>query len=402
MRRHRIVGRLGLAAAIIAAAATSCSTSGSAAEANGACDTPGISTDQVKLGLVFSSTGTGSEALASARSGFDARIGLANANGGVHGREVTYVWRDDESTGAVNEQATVDLVHQESVFGLVMVTSSNGQSPETLQKEGVPVVGLAQPDYGKYSNWFTDLYDPSPATVARYMLARGGTKLAIVTTGSSDYVMGFAHKYGAEFQQVGLPTVEVIPFEASTDSPSRIAKRIAASGADALIGFTTLDDFAQISAAVTAADVSLKVSVSLSGYDRSTLSRLGQQLVGVSFPVYFHPFEGGGEAIDRYHQAMSQYAPETAQPEQQFAVYAYIYADMFLRGLELAGECPTREGFISALRAVKDFDASGLIEPVDLSTNQTTPLRCNAFVQIDPTGAAFQVVQPRLCVDGTT
>ncbi|MEX5632554.1 ABC transporter substrate-binding protein [Parafrankia sp. FMc2] len=402
MRKHGLAGPLGLAAALAVAAVTSCSTPGAGAEANIACDTPGVTADHVNLGFVFSNSGVGSEALSSARSGVDARLGLANANGGVHGRTVVYDWRDDGSSSTANERMTTDLVQQQSVFGLLMVSSATGGSPERLAREGIPVVGLPQTDFAKYPNWFSQLYDASPEIIGRYLTLRGSSKVAIVTTGSAQFVQDFARRYAAAFQEVGLPTAEIIPFASGSDSPRQIARRIAASGADSLVGFTTLDDFAQVSQAVRESRVELAASVSLSGYDRSTLSRLGEQLIGVSFPVYFHPFEGGGPAIETYREAMGRFAPETGQPDQQFAMYGYIYADMFLRGLELAGDCPTRESFISSLRNVPDYDAGGLIEPIDLRTNATTPLPCSAFVEIDPTGTAFAVAQEQLCVDGAT
>ncbi|WP_313954595.1 ABC transporter substrate-binding protein, partial [Frankia sp. EI5c] len=174
------------------AAVTSCSTPGAGAEANASCDSPGVTADEVKIGFMFSNSGTGSEALSSARAGLDARIGLANAAGGVNGRTIVYDWRDDQTSAAANERAAEDLVQHSGVFGLVTVTSSNGETPEKLKQAGIPVVGLAQPGYGQYPNWFTNLYEASPETIGRYLRSRNGHKVAIVTTGSSTYVQEFA------------------------------------------------------------------------------------------------------------------------------------------------------------------------------------------------------------------
>lgn len=108
-----------------------------------------------------------------------------------------------------------------------------------------------------------------------------------------------------------------------------------------------------------------------------------------------------GALIERYRGAMTRFAPETALPEQQFAMFAYIYTDLFLQGLRLAGTCPTREGFISSLLKVADYNAGGLIEQVDLRNNIGKVPDCNAFVQIDSTGSAYQVTHERLCGDGS-
>ncbi|WP_026239524.1 ABC transporter substrate-binding protein [Parafrankia discariae] len=398
MRKSGVAGPLGLAVVIVAAALTACSTSGAGAGANGPCDSPGVTADQVKFGFVFSDTGTGSEALSSARLGVDARIGLVNEEGGVKGRHIIYDWRDDAASPSTNVRVTQAL--SSSTFGLVGVTSSSGGSLDALAKEGVPYIGLTQPSYAKYPNVFANVYDAAPETIGRYFLANGGTKVAMVSTGGATFTVDLAARYRSAFESIGLQVAPLIPFAASADSPARVAQQIADSGANALMGFTTVDDLAAIVQATRQANLALTSTVSTSGYDRGVLASAGPALSGVSFPVYFRPFEAGGPAIDRYRAAMARFAPQAVQPEEKFAMYGYIYADMFVRGLELAGDCPTREGFMNALRNVTDYDAGGLIEPTNLRTNPTTPLQCAAFVQVNPAGDAFRVVRERLCANG--
>ncbi|ABW12375.1 putative Leu/Ile/Val-binding lipoprotein transmembrane [Parafrankia sp. EAN1pec] len=400
MRLGCLARPFGVAAAILVAATASCSSPDAGGGANAVCNSSGVTADQVKLGFVFSDSGTGSTAFSSARSGIDARIGLANEEGGIHGRRIVYDWRDDGNSPSQNARVTEELAQQESVFGLVTATTSIGGSLDTLATQGVPVVGLALPAWAKYQNFFSNLYEFSPQTLGRYIQASGGTKVAFVTTGASAITMENVARYKAIVESIGLTVVGTISYASASDSPTRIAGQLANVGADSILGFTTPDDFAAIMQAVRAVNLRLAVSISLAGYDRGLLPTLGPALAGVSFPVYFRPFEAGGAPIERYREAMTRFAPQAVFPEQQFAMYAYIYTDMFLRGLEVAGACPTREGFISALRGVTGYDAGGLIEPVDLRDIATKPLTCNAFVQISPAGDEFQVVRIRLCADG--
>ncbi|WP_026239434.1 ABC transporter substrate-binding protein [Parafrankia discariae] len=400
----RLSARLwgGAAATVLVVAVTGCSAGGGGGTAAAAaCDSPGVTADQVKLGLVVTDSGTGSAAFDSARSGVDARIGLANQEGGINGRQIVYQWRDDANSPSQSANVTASLVQQDSVFGLVTATSAIGNSLDQLAAQSVPIIGFAQPDWGKYQNFFSYLYAASPETIGRYILASGGTKVAFVTTGASTFTLQIMARYQAAFQAIGLGTTDAISYTSSTDNPVRVVQQISAAGADSMIGFTTSADFAAIAQAARAARLDLSSSVALTGYDHSLLATLGPALSGVSFPVYFRPFEAGGTALDRYRTAMTRFAPETLVPEQQFAMHAYIYTDMFLRGLELAGPCPTREGFISALRKVTDYDAGGLIAPINLGDNASQPLNCYAFVKINPAGDAFQVVHERLCANGT-
>lgn len=390
---------LGLAAAILVVAVASCSTPGAGSEAVAACNTPGVTSDQVKLGFVVSDSGIGSTEYSSARSGVEARIGLANEQGGINGRRIVYQWRDDANSSSQNARVTEELL-RESVFGFVTATSASGGSLDSLAMQGVPVVGLAQPAWAKYQNLFSYQYEISPETIGRYIQASRGTKVAFVAAGASAFTLGSIARYQAAFQSIGLATTETISYASSSDSPGRVAQQLADLGADSLIGFTVPQDFAAIMQATRAANLNLATSVSLAGYDRALLPTLGPALAGVSFPVDFRPFEAGGASIDRFRDAMTRFAPETTQPEQQFAMRAFIYTDLFLRGLNLAGNCPTREGFISALRRVSNYHADGLIVPMNLNTSAHQPLECYAFVKINPAGDAFQVVRERICADG--
>lgn len=390
---------LGVAIVVFATAATSCSlTQGAHPEA--ACNGPGISSEQVKIGLVVSDSGVGSSALSSARSGVEARIGLANEEGGIHGRKIDYLWRDDANSPSQSTRVVDDLVAHQAVFGLVTVSTAFGGSLDSLTAQNVPVVGFGLPSLAKYQNMFSSMYLVSPTTLGRYIQAEGGRKVGIVITGTSAFTLETIASDKMAFQAIGLDTTDVVTYARSTDSPARVVQQLAAAGADSLLGFTTPEDFADIVQAARSANLRLATAVSLTGYDRGLLPALGPALAGVTFPVYFRPFEAGGPALDRYRSAMARFAPETGQPEQQWAVLAYIYTDMFLRGLDLAGDCPSREGFISSLRKVSKYDAGGLIEPVDLADVATQPLSCYAFVRIGPAGTEFQVAYQRFCADG--
>nr|MDT0664616.1 ABC transporter substrate-binding protein [Micromonospora sp. DSM 115978] len=71
--------------------------------------------DDVTFGLIYPDTGLTADLFTAVRAGVDARIGLANAAGGIHGRHVSYEWRDDTAVPGINLQAARTLVEQEDV-----------------------------------------------------------------------------------------------------------------------------------------------------------------------------------------------------------------------------------------------------------------------------------------------
>jgi ABC-type branched-subunit amino acid transport system substrate-binding protein len=249
---------------------------------------------------------------------------------------------------------------------------------------------------------FSFVYSASPVVVGRYIRAARGTRVAIITGDQSEVTSGITGEYLQGLKTAGISTVQAFPYVAGSGSPDQVASKIEDFGADALLGITAPDDFAKIVQATRAAGVSPAVSVVLTGYDRGLLSSIGPALAGVSMPVFFRPFEAGGPAIQRYKDAMTRYAPESTNTDQQFAMFTYINTDLFLRGLDLAGPCPTRDDFIKALRGVSSYDADGLIAPADLHDYSGKPLSCYAFVQVNPSGTAFATARERVCADGST
>ncbi|CUU60232.1 ABC-type branched-chain amino acid transport system, substrate-binding protein [Parafrankia irregularis] len=405
MRLCRQAGLLGMAAAVLVAASAGCSATSTVDSQGGAaeiCTGPGVSADQITLGFVYPDSGPGSDALSSTRAGVDARLGLANEQGGIHGRRITYDWRDDATSLTQNVQVVTSLVHDESVFGLLTASVTMGDSMAALSADGVPVVGLAaESSWSNYLNMFSFVYADSPEVVAQYVHTSGAVRAGIVITGDAPSTLQLAARYTSALAAVGIAS-ESVPFNPAVDSATQTARRLAASGVNALVGLSSLDDLAAIMQAARTTGMEIAASVALSGYDQRLLAAKGKQLAGVSFPVAFRPFESGGPAIDRYRQAMNAFAPQAGGPDQQLAMFAYIYTDMFLHGLELAGSCPTRQGFINALRGVTDYDAGGLISPVSLRDNMGKPSPCSAIVQINPAGDAFDVVRQRVCADGTS
>ncbi|CUU55345.1 ABC-type branched-chain amino acid transport system, substrate-binding protein [Parafrankia irregularis] len=377
-----------------------CGGSSDTSAPEASCSSPGVTADKVEAGVVISDSGSGSDAFSSARAGVNARFRLANANGGVHGRDIEYTWRDDASQPEESVRAANELVQKESVFGILPITTALTGALDGLQKDGVPVVGFALPSWSSYNNLFAYSYISDPTAIGRYFMNAGATKVGFVMTGTAESTTQAAQKYLRAFAAIGLDTTDMTPYVASVDSPTQIMGRLKDVGVDALIGFTVPTDLANLIGAARDIGMPLKATISLTGYDQTVLQSLGQKLAGVSFDVHFRPFESPDAAIDTYRKAMATFSPET-QSDQQWAMWGYIYADMFVKGLEVAGDCPTRESFITGLRQVHQYNAGGLIETVDFATNATQPAPCMSFVQINAAGSAFELVNERLCHDGT-
>jgi len=392
-----------LLAAAAAVPAAACDSSGSDSAAPGpatGCEpSPGVTADEVTLGLLYPDTGNAASLFNPFRAGVDARLGVANAAGGVHGRKISYIWRDDESTPAVNLSSARELVEHDQVFGILESSSAAAGSADYLHRTGVPVTGTSPEGiWSYYDNMFSYSHmiaDGSAiSTWGDFVAEKGGARAVIALSTFSTASIDFADELRVSLESAGVTVVGTVDATGPIDLKD-MGERIRASGADTLVGTVTGAAFGQVVLAARAADVPLKVILSPTGYDQGLLDLFRTILADVYVFVDYQPFEMDTPAHRTFLAAMTEYAPYLQPPSKQAALAGWISTDMFLRGLEQAGPCPSRERFIAGLRAVRDYAADGLLpEPLDLTESFGHVGRCYTFLQVSPDGTRFQVVDP--------
>ncbi|WP_238438246.1 ABC transporter substrate-binding protein [Frankia nepalensis] len=387
------------AAVLAAAAASGCAGDNGSPGAGNSCDSPGVSADELRIGLVFPNEGTIGEALNTVRNGVDTRLGLVNDAGGIHGRTITYTWRDDQGTPQANEVVVHDLVDSGAVFAVLEASTGASGGADYLRTRGVPAVGLPIEDIWAdpaYPNMFT-----FPSVVAggsasgvfgRYIKAQGGTQAVIVSTDSVVAAQRFAPLIEQSLVAVRIPT-ERLAYNSTITNPARFASQLRASDADVLILDLPPADGPEIVAAARAAGRTFRVVLAAAGYGKETIERHGASIAGFTTFSTYLPFEANTPAQQTYLHAAQQYAPELQPPDEDVAYGSYIATDILVHGLNAAGPCPTQEGFIQALRAVSDYNAGGLLPgriAFDKSAEQ--PPGCLSFTQVNAAGTAFELV----------
>ncbi|WP_241842346.1 MULTISPECIES: ABC transporter substrate-binding protein [unclassified Pseudofrankia] len=383
--------------AVLAGCASS--SSGPVPAAGGDCPSPGVSGDTVKIGLIYPDSG--SEFVGdfrAVRSGVDARVAVQNANGGIHGRKVEVVWRDDESNPAVFANMAHILIDNEKVFGLIVESFVAGPSVQWLDEAGVPAAGVAvDASWTGHKNLFSSSSqfssDAAADTIGSYVRANGGTKAYVVADPTAPGTSGVVSQFRSSLQSQGVPVAGEGDYSAGASTPAHVVDGLRRSGADTLVGALRPEDFADIYAAAKAAGVRLNVALSAAGYEKDLLAERGADMAGMSVLVRYTPFEANSAVMRTYHTAMTTYSPELEDADQEAALSAYVSTDEMLHGLDLAGACPTRDAFITNLRQVTNYDAGGLIAPSNLSA-PTAPATCFAFVKADASGTKFEPVLP--------
>jgi branched-chain amino acid transport system substrate-binding protein len=382
--------------------ATACSNSPSTGGSGDGPSAPGISANSIKLGLIASYTGPLVGNFSTVTPGFDARIALQNAQGGIDGRKITYVKGDDTGTAAGALTAAQTLVQQDNVFAVASVGLFTFAAEPYLRRQGVPVVGAAFDAtewVSSNSNMFpTDgSYGPSypaPATWGKFFKQLGVTRLGIVSINvpsGSAAVSNFT--VSAKAAGISVPyTNDTIPLTQLGNFQS-IIQSMQASHVDGV--YVNLAPQAALVFKQEAQQAGLKSKVYLtpaeaaaSSFATGTAHTVGQGL-WATFP--YVPPDHDTPATTALKAALSKYEHQATAPDRQ-EYEGWISADLLIKGLQLAGPNPTRAKFISSLRAVNSYSAGGLeLTPVSFTASFGTgalntaaaPGNCSYFVQYE-------------------
>lgn len=345
------------------------------AAATNQASAPGITSSSVLVAQIASLTGfnassaDGTDAVVGAK----ARIALQNAKGGVYGRKIHLITIDDQANPSVASTGVQAAIETRGAFALLSTSGLLFAAAPYLQQNGIPVIGDG--DDGEewcerpYTNMFEitgdcDPHLPQYTTMAAFMKAHGVTDVASlgysISPSSAASARGFAFAAKHEGLKVGYLDAAV-PFNGVNVTAYALAMK--AAGINGLYMSTAADTSVALVTAAKQAGVDLKVAVLPDGYGQGILSDKSavQSVQGSYFSTGREPpSELNLPAIQAQKAAMKKYAGVTGVIGTGYT-NGWLAADLFIRGLQLAGRNPTRQSYIAALRRVTNYTAGGLL-----------------------------------------
>jgi branched-chain amino acid transport system substrate-binding protein len=358
---------------------------------------PGVTSNTIKIGLVASFTGNSASAEVGSQYGVLARFNAQNALGGVDGRKLELVQVDDESSIQGDQTAVQDLISK-GVFGVISATPYLGDSYRALQQQGIPVTGLAVdgPEWGiqPNTNMFTwqggvDPRYPANTQFGNFFKLVGATNIGGLAYGINPASVVSIKQLKESVEAVGLKmTYEnlSVPF-GGVDFTSYILAMKQTRVSGAACSCVQSSNIALLTAAKQGG-LPLKAVLSFSGADSTVFSSpsVAQAAQGAYFPTNIPPLDLNNAATNAFMANL-----KAVDPSYQVGTYptfgaqtAYLSADLMIKGLELAGQNPTRQSFITNLTKVTDYNAGGLLAtPVGFNHfGQANPTTCSWFVQV--------------------
>jgi len=332
----------------------------------------GASPKPITIAYVTDVTGEGASENGTSPAGFYARIDMQNAQGGVHGHKIVGIVIDDQTNPSLIATAVQSGISK--AFGIVSQSPLMFLAAKYPQQAGVPVTGTYDdgPEWGEqpYTNMFaSDEGSVNPnypvnTQIGDFLKSHGGTVLGSygygISPSSSRAAIGTADSFEHAGGKVGVLDTTVTFGSVDFTSAALVAKR---AGIDAMVPSMDADSNYALATALQQAGVKLKATLFATGYEPSVInSPAWSVLQGDYFLTLFRPWALPTAGTRQMQAAMEKYAHFTKTQFPTFGQYeAWAGADLMIKGLELAGNNPTRAAVIKDLRGLKSYSVNGLL-----------------------------------------
>jgi len=354
----------------------------------------GVTASTVTVGGVASLTGPIPADFAPIFDGVNAYFTMVNADGGVDGRKIEFRYPlDDGSNPSQDTDQVRTLVEQDHVFAVVGVGTPSFAGASYLAANNVPTFGYAvSTDWAAGNSLFGSEGSyiaftrpgPEPAYLAEQLHARAVGILAYNVSGSREGCQGVAY----ELHRFHIPVVyEDLSIQAPPVDLTTDVNRMRALKVDLVASCMDLSGNILLSRTMHQEGMGSVSQYWLNGYDEAALAKFSSLMQGVYFLIGHVPFEsatlspGKYPGMDLYLKELAKYFPHDLPGEASLA--GWIDADMFVRGLRMAGRDLTRTKLISAVNSLTGYTADGIVAPIDWRYEHRTvgPVDCNVYIR---------------------
>ena len=327
---------------------------------------PGVTTDEILLGTSLALEGTDAYLGTQTLQGAMAYLNRVNDQGGIHGRKIRVISRDDGYDPARCLANTQQLIIEDRVFGLFCYvgTPTAVKIMPLVREAAIPLVGvlsgariLRQPTVRTIVNIRAAYFQEAEAAIGHMI---GDLNLHRIAVFYQNDEYGFDGLQGIEMvlKRYGLAPVATGTYIRGILNVEDGLRRIQAASAQAVILVGTYEPCARfIQQARTAGYNPLFYSLSSVGAE-ALARRLGGDAEGVIVTQVVPP-PGLADAccllpgVLDYVALQHRYFPGTAP--SFIGMEGYLNARVLVEGLRRAGRKLTREGFIDAVETIQDF-----------------------------------------------
>ncbi len=348
----------------------------------------------VKVGLVVPLTGDIKTFGQSARNGAMQVFEEVNAAGGIDGRQIQVIVRDDGDDPAVAAEVGGQLVEGEGVVAMIGSVASlcSDALADRCQQERVPVITptatnpmvTVTADGSRRDYAFRACFiDPFQGTVAAKFArdSLGAARAVVLYDEANDYSRGLAEYFVTAFEDRGGEVVASVAYT-GTDEDFAPAVAVAKSGSPDVV---FLPDYYSRAGLIARQLREQGVTAQLLGGDGwdspKMLSIAGEAVHGGFFTSHFSPDDPRPE-VQRWSK---KYEAKYGRRPDAFATLAHDAALLLVEALRRSG-VPTPDGIRDALAGTCDFPAVSGSITFDESGN---PIKPAVVLQYVPDGQRY-------------
>jgi branched-chain amino acid transport system substrate-binding protein len=376
---------------------------------------PGASDTEIKIGGIYPFSGPVA-AYGTIGKTVEAYFKMVNEQGGINGRKITFVTKDDQYSPDKTVQAARELVEQEKVLFIFnpLGTPPNSAIWDYMNQQKVPQLFVAtgaskwgaDPKSRPWTiGWQPDYVSESAIYVEWLSKEKPNAKVAILYQNDDygkDYVEGFKKALGAKASQV---IVREATYASTDASVSAQVTQLKESGADTFFLVATPKFATQ--ALITATQIGWKPTIILNSVSQSIPAVLdpaaqqGADLSNIISTFYIKdpgdPQWANDKAIQDYKAFMQKYYP-AGNVNDGFNVYGYAVAQTLVEVLKKAGNNLTRENIMKQATSLKDLRIDVLLpgilintSPVDSPEPDYYPIQAMQLAKYNPSAKKFDL-----------
>ncbi len=375
------------AAVAVTAAALALSACGGSRDGGGEGDVVGVTDDTVRLGMTAPLSGPGAS-YGDFAKGMEAYFAKVNADGGIHGRTIELLVRDDAYDPAKTVAETKRLVESDEVLAMVggvggatqssvAATNNRDEVPtllaitglDALVEPALPYVSILQPTYGMESAVWIDYIEENHPGSKVGLLYQNDTSGKTVDTALSE---AFGERYTGE----GYDTTDA---DVATQMTA-----LRQAGAEVLL-FATAPKFATLGLlAIDRLGWDVPTLISSVGYDSSVAENAGPASDGVVSALSVRAYQDEEDpVVAEVNDIVREYG-DGVEPNQ-WTMVGVANAMIMAAIVEEAGEDLDRESLMAAHDALS-LGEGPWFGSVELSATDRVALGCFELVRIEGGG----------------
>ncbi len=324
----------------------------------------GISESEILIGQFAATTGPAAQLGLRMQVGMQSYFKAVNAQGGVGGRAIKLVTRDDGYEPEKAAAAVKALINEDKVFALAgsVGTPTGLAALPILTEEKVPLIGMftgansLRDPFNRHIFHVRASYFDEGERIVEHLNTLGLKKIAVFYQNDA-YGKAGLEAVTRALTKRQLKPVAVATVERNSVDVAKSLDDILKAGPEAVVQISAYKSCAAfIKQARGKGYAGQFFNVSFVG-SRALADELGEAGRGVVISqVVPFPYAGNSPVVRDYQQRMT----EAGQKEFDFSSFeGYLTARVLVEGLRRAGRVPTREGLITGLETMREVNFGG-------------------------------------------